>query len=80
MIPRAGRPSAFNQTFDTDSWLVEVPFGALLWVRCNPSKAVKGEAKLYPAVFVGWVVLPGTSVTRDVWKLHQALEAGSFRG
>eukprot|EP00971_Amphidinium_carterae_P282637 5611154-Amphidinium_carterae.1 len=46
---------------------------------------VKGEAKLYPAVFVGWVILPGSNVTRDIWvlpwnKLQRALETQSFRG
>eukprot|EP00971_Amphidinium_carterae_P316395 6288797-Amphidinium_carterae.3 len=39
---------------------------------------VKGEAKLYPAVFIGWVILPGSTVTRDSWvlpwsKLQKAL-------
>eukprot|EP00971_Amphidinium_carterae_P066107 1309548-Amphidinium_carterae.1 len=64
LIPRAGRKSAFEIAFETPSWLAEVPFGSLVWARLNPSQIVKGEAKLYPAVFIGWVILPGSTVTR----------------
>eukprot|EP00971_Amphidinium_carterae_P337224 6473944-Amphidinium_carterae.1 len=71
--------------YETASWLAEIPFGSLVWARLNPSQMIKGEAKLYPAVFVGWVILPGSTVTRDIWvlpwgKLQKALETQSFRG
>eukprot|EP00971_Amphidinium_carterae_P198389 3937424-Amphidinium_carterae.2 len=46
-------------TFDTPSWLAEVPSGSLVWARLNPSHMVKGEAKLYLAMFIGWDILPG---------------------
>eukprot|EP00971_Amphidinium_carterae_P259912 5156947-Amphidinium_carterae.1 len=46
---------------------------------------VKGEAKLYPAVFVGWLYFQVQTVTRDIWvlpwnKLQKPLETQSFRG
>eukprot|EP00971_Amphidinium_carterae_P022190 437789-Amphidinium_carterae.1 len=37
-----------------------------VWARLNPSQTAKGEAKLYLAVFIGWVILLGSTVSRDI--------------
>eukprot|EP00971_Amphidinium_carterae_P171953 3409378-Amphidinium_carterae.2 len=43
---------------------------------------VKGEAKLYLAVFIGWVMLPGSTVTRPVSGVQnsQIQELDDFEG
>eukprot|EP00971_Amphidinium_carterae_P349535 6491065-Amphidinium_carterae.2 len=45
LIPRAGRKSAFEVTFETPAWLADIPCGSLVWAPLNPSQMVKGEAR-----------------------------------
>eukprot|EP00971_Amphidinium_carterae_P350572 6491627-Amphidinium_carterae.2 len=88
VVDKSGE-SAFSRALEEQSWVIPLAFGWLSWVRRNvrlnevPSEHDQG--KLYPAVFLSWVILPGTVPQWDVivipWStLKHALVHGTWRG
>eukprot|EP00971_Amphidinium_carterae_P150758 2988907-Amphidinium_carterae.1 len=51
-------------------WLIPLAFGCLVWVRrnarLNEASSEHDRGKLYPAVFLSWVILPGTLPQCDI--------------
>eukprot|EP00971_Amphidinium_carterae_P352230 6492499-Amphidinium_carterae.1 len=88
-VPDKHGETPFMKTLGEPSWLIPMAFGCLVWVRRNKrlnelaSKLDMG--RLYPALFLAWVVLPGTAPQRDIvvipWMtLKSALVSGTWKG